>query len=288
MKTVASITELRALIREFKQAHKTIALVPTMGNLHSGHMRLVKTAREKADIVVSSIFVNPTQFGENEDLDAYPRTLEEDKKKLIAEGCDLLFTPNSKEMYPAPDLVRVITNHISTLHCGASRPIHFNGVTTVVAKFFNLVQPDYAVFGLKDFQQFTIIKMMVEELMMPIEMVGVDTGRADDGLAHSSRNNYLTSEEREVAPTLYQVLQDTRHAILTGELDWSTLIKQAKVRLSAAGMTPDYFSICRQHDLEPANTDDPDLVILAAAYLGKARLIDNIHFSQNSMQITEE
>ncbi|AJQ97247.1 pantoate--beta-alanine ligase [Gynuella sunshinyii] len=288
MKTVASITELRALIREFKRAHKTIAFVPTMGNLHSGHMRLVKTAREKADIVVSSIFVNPTQFGENEDLDAYPRTLEEDKKKLIAEGCDLLFTPNSKEMYPSPDLVRVITNHISTLHCGASRPIHFNGVTTVVAKFFNLVQPDYAVFGLKDFQQFTIIKMMVEELMMPIEMVGVDTGRADDGLAHSSRNNYLTADEREVAPTLYQVLQDTRKAILTGELDWSTLIKQAKVRLSAAGMTPDYFSICRQHDLEPANTDDPDLVILAAAYLGKARLIDNIHFSQNNMQIAEE
>ena len=283
MKTVATITELRAQIKTYKQQHKTIAFVPTMGNLHSGHMRLVKTARNKADIVVSSIFVNPTQFGENEDLDAYPRTLEEDKKKLIAEGCDLLFTPSSKEMYPQPDLVRVITHHISTLHCGASRPIHFNGVTTVVSKLFNLVQPDYAVFGLKDFQQFTILKLMVEELMMPIEMIGVDTGRADDGLAHSSRNNYLTAAEREIAPTLYQVLKDTRDAILNGNQHWSELIKRAKMRLTEAGMTPDYFSICRQHDLEPANVEDPELVILAAAYLGQARLIDNIHFSHNNV-----
>jgi pantoate--beta-alanine ligase len=278
---VSTLTELTQQIAEYKREGKSIAFVPTMGNLHSGHMALVKAAREKADVVVSSIFVNPTQFGENEDLDAYPRTLEEDQKKLIAEGCQLLFTPMSKDMYPKPDLTRVSVSQISTRYCGASRPGHFTGVSTVVLKLFNLVRPDVAVFGLKDFQQFTILKTMVQDLFLPIEMVGVDTGRADDGLAHSSRNNYLTVEERETAPNLYRIICQTRDAILAGDTSWPQLIKQAKQALTDVGMAPDYFDVARQSDLEPATEQDKDLVILAAAYLGKARLIDNCHFSRN-------
>lgn len=281
MITVSTSRDLQQQISQFKSEGKTIAFVPTMGNLHSGHMALVKAAREKADVVVSSIFVNPTQFGENEDLDGYPRTLEEDKKKLIAEGCQLLFTPVTKDMYPKPDLTRVSVSQISTRYCGASRPGHFTGVCTIVLKLFNLVQPNVAVFGLKDFQQFTILKTMVQDLFLPIEMVGVDTGRADDGLAHSSRNNYLTAEEREIAPNLYRIICQTRDAILAGETPWPLLIKQAKQALTDAGMTPDYFDVARQSDLEPAEQQDRDLVILAAAYLGQARLIDNCHFSRN-------
>lgn len=280
MITLASIAELTQQIQSYKRDGKTIAFVPTMGNLHAGHMALVKKAREKADIVISSIFVNPTQFGENEDLDAYPRTLQEDQKKLISEGCHLLFTPNTKDMYPAPDLTRVSVSDISTRYCGASRPGHFNGVCTIVLKLFNIVQPDVAVFGLKDFQQFTILKTMVHDLFLPIEMVGVDTGRADDGLAHSSRNNYLTPEEREIAPNLYRIICETRDKILAGSESLPNLIKQAKQNLANAGMTPDYFDVARQSDLQPATDADSELVILAAAYLGKARLIDNCQLTR--------
>jgi len=281
MKTVSTIEELRAEIARFKAEGKTIGFVPTMGNLHAGHMALVTEAKQRADVVVSSIFINPTQFGENEDLSGYPRTLEEDKKKLIAEGCHLLFTPNTADMYPEPDLTRVEVDKISTLHCGASRPGHFRGVTTVVLKLFNLVQPDYGVFGLKDFQQFTVLKTMVADLFLPVEMIGVDTGRADDGLAHSSRNNYLTAAEREQAPNLYRIICETRDALLAGTDSIPHLIEEAKRHLVAAGLTPDYFNVSRQSDLQPASDQDNDLVILAAAFLGKARLIDNVHFSKN-------
>ncbi|GGX45653.1 pantoate--beta-alanine ligase [Saccharospirillum salsuginis] len=280
MKTVATLEDLRANLNDLRAGNKTVAFVPTMGNLHEGHMKLVDQARREADIVVASIFINPTQFGENEDLSGYPRTLEEDKKKLIAEGCHLLYTPNNAIMYPEPDLTRVEVKKITTLHCGASRPGHFVGVATIVLKLFNQVQPDAAVFGLKDFQQFTVLKTMVDNLFLPIRMVGVDTGRADDGLAHSSRNNYLTSDERERAPQLYRILKQTKAAIEGGDTHFAQLTRQAKEALTQAGFTPDYFNISRRLDLEPATEDDRELVILAAAFLGKARLIDNIQIDR--------
>lgn len=276
MKTVNNLADLRASLDELRQGGRSVAFVPTMGNLHEGHMRLITEARKNADIVVASIFVNPTQFGENEDLSGYPRTLEEDKKKLIAEGCQLLYTPNTADMYPEPDLTRVDVKHITTLHCGASRPGHFVGVATIVLKLFNQVRPDVAVFGLKDFQQFKVLELMVQNLFLPIRMIGVDTGRADDGLAHSSRNNYLTADERERAPALNRILKDTAAAIQSGEHSFAQLTRQAKERLTEAGFTPDYFNISRRLDLEPAGDDDRELVILAAAFLGRARLIDNI------------
>ncbi|MCH8529841.1 MAG: pantoate--beta-alanine ligase [Saccharospirillum sp.] len=280
MKTVASLDDLRSQLSELRAGGKTVAFVPTMGNLHEGHMRLIARAREEADVVVASIFINPTQFGENEDLSGYPRTLEDDKKRLIAEGCHLLFTPNRDIMYPEPDLTRVEVKKITTLHCGASRPGHFVGVATIVLKFFNQVQPDVAIFGLKDFQQFTVLKTMVENLFLPIRMIGVDTGRADDGLAHSSRNNYLTADEREIAPRLYQILQQTKAAIESDEASFASLTRKAKEALHEAGFTPDYFNISRRLDLEPATEEDRELVILAAAFLGKARLIDNIQINR--------
>lgn len=276
MITVDSLDELRAELAKVRASGKSIAFVPTMGNLHEGHLQLIKRAHQEADFVVSSIFINPTQFGENEDIAAYPRTLESDKKHLIADGCDLLYLPNSKIMYPSPDLTRVEVSKITTLHCGASRPGHFVGVATVVLKLFNQVQPNVAIFGLKDFQQLTVIRTMVDNLFLPIKIVGVDTGRAHDGLAHSSRNNYLTAEEREVAPKLYEILQKTAKAIADGDPHLAKLIQKAKQELHAAGLAPDYFNISRQSDLEPATDIDKKLVILAAAFLGKARLIDNI------------
>ena len=282
MKIVTNLADLRAELDIVRAQGKTIAFVPTMGNLHEGHLKLVKTGLQHADFVVASIFVNPTQFGENEDLAGYPKTLEEDKKHLIADGCGLLYLPNNEIMYPHPDLTRVSVDKITTLHCGSSRPGHFVGVSTVVLKLFNQVQPNIAVFGLKDFQQFTVIQTMVADLFLPIKLVGVDTGRAHDGLAHSSRNNYLTAKEREIAPTLYKILQDTAKEIQSGSQKFAALTRQAKEALHAAGFTPDYFNISRQSDLEPACGSDTKLVILAAAYLGKARLIDNIAFEVSS------
>jgi pantoate--beta-alanine ligase len=276
MKIVATLDDLRDALGQLRAGGKRVALVPTMGNLHEGHMRLIRSARENADVVVASIFINPTQFGENEDLSGYPRTLEEDTKKLIAEGCDLLYTPNKTIMYPEPDLTRVSVDKITTLHCGASRPGHFVGVATIVLKFFNQVQPDCAVFGLKDYQQFTVLKTMVSDLFLPIRMIGVDTGRADDGLAHSSRNNYLTASEREQAPALYRILGTAKATIEQGDSDLASVTRAAKEALHNAGFTPDYFNISRRTDLEPATDNDHELVILAAAFLGKARLIDNV------------
>ena len=278
MQLVNNLIDLRTALRDIRAQGKTIAFVPTMGNLHEGHLTLIQTARQQADFVVASIFINPTQFGENEDLSGYPRTLEADQKHLIADGCGLLYLPNSAIMYPEPDLTRVEVSKITTLHCGSSRPDHFVGVATVVLKLFNQVQPDVAVFGLKDYQQLTVIRTMVDNLFLPIKIVGVDTGRADDGLAHSSRNNYLTAAEREMAPTLYKILQATAKEIKSGQRNYERLTRLAKESLHAAGFTPDYFNISRQLDLEPAQTQDTQVVILAAAYLGKARLIDNITF----------
>ncbi len=254
-----------------------IAFVPTMGNLHEGHLALVRRARELANQVVVSIFVNPLQFGQGEDFDGYPRTLEADTRLLAAEGVDSLFTPSVTAMYPKPQAqqTRVEVPGLSDILCGASRPGHFAGVATVVCKLFNLVRPDVALFGQKDYQQLLVIRRMVDDLAMPLEIVGVPTVREADGLAMSSRNGYLTEAERARAPALYRVLLDTA-AQLKASGDVFELERAACSAIDAAGLRTDYLAIRRQQDLQPSQPGDRALVILAAAWLGQARLIDNL------------
>jgi pantoate--beta-alanine ligase len=253
-----------------------------MGNLHAGHLALVKAARALADRVVVSIFVNPLQFGEGEDLDSYPRTLERDVQMLEGEGTDLLFSPTVTTMYPKPQAqqTRVEVPGISELLCGASRPGHFVGVATVVCKLFNMVQPDVGVFGKKDFQQLMVIRRMVEDLAMPVRVVGVETLREADGLAMSSRNGYLTADERAVAPELYRVLSEVRERLVAGSDDYAGLESEAAAALQAQGFGPDYVAIRRSADLVSPAAGERELVILAAAHLGNARLIDNIDFTR--------
>ena len=276
-----NVSESIQSLQKFLQQHtaEKIALVPTMGNLHQGHLDLVGRARELADIVVVSIFVNPLQFEAGGDLENYPKTLQADIEKLEQAGVDMLFAPQVDEIY-ADDLsntTQVIVPGISSLWCGASRVGHFEGVTTVVNKLFNLVQPDVAVFGEKDFQQLTIIRMMVADLNIPIEIVGVATRREADGLAMSSRNGYLTSNEREIAPKLREMLLNMQKSIGSGDkADYQKVTDNAKKELNQNGFKTDYLAICRQSDLKLATSDDKNLVILAAAHLGKARLIDNL------------
>lgn len=271
------VAELRAQIRAWRAAGERIAFVPTMGNLHAGHLSLVREGRACTDRVVASIFVNPLQFGPSEDLDAYPRTLDADRRQLDATGCDLLFIPSVGEMYPhgQDTQTRVEVPGISDILCGASRPGHFVGVATVVCKLLNMVQPDVALFGEKDFQQLLVIRRLVEDLAMPIEIVGVPTARESDGLAMSSRNGYLTADERTLAPALYRVLNATAEAVRTGE-PIAHAERSGLDALEAAGLRPDYLSVRRTEDLAPAGPEDQALVILAAAYLGRARLIDNL------------
>jgi len=279
MQTLNTIEALRDLLAPSRRDGKRIALVPTMGNLHQGHIRLVETARREADIVVASIFVNPLQFGANEDLDSYPRTLAADQEKLMAAGCDILFAPGVSEVYPEgqDNQTLVEVPGLSDLHCGASRPGHFRGVTTVVCKLFNIVQPDLAVFGLKDYQQVAVIRKMVRDLCIPVEIVGVPTERAGSGLALSSRNGYLSEEELAIAPLLQQTLQQTANAVHNGNTDFTALEEQAQQTLEAGGFQRDYFRIlCRDTLLPPGPGDVRPLVILAAARLGPARLIDNL------------
>ena len=279
MQIVNSILELRTVINAWRQEGKSVALVPTMGNLHAGHLQLVSTAKKKADRVVVSIFVNPTQFGAGEDFAAYPRTEREDQEKLEAENTDLLFQPAVTDIYMPDAKTTVTVTELSDIYCGASRPGHFIGVATVVCKLFNCVQPNIAVFGLKDFQQLIVIKTMVRDLNIPVEVVGVDTVREPSGLAMSSRNNYLSDYEKCVAPKLYYSLCAARDVILAGNKAYANIERQALQFLQQAGLQPDYFSVCRSSDLKKASVDDMDLVLLAAAKLGKTRLIDNIYFS---------
>ncbi len=278
MRIIDTTSALRDQVRQWRVRGERVALVPTMGNLHAGHLKLVAEARQAADRVVVTIFVNPMQFGAGEDLDSYPRTPEEDRAMLEQAGADLLFTPAVAEVYPRPPAqqTRVEVPGISDILCGASRPGHFVGVATVVCKLFNMVQPDVALFGEKDFQQLLVIRLMVLDLSLPIEIIGVPTEREADGLARSSRNGYLTSEERERAPALYQTLRAVADALAAGNSDYPALEQEAAQRLSNAGFRPDYISIRRASDLGPPDGPEPDLVILAAAYLGKARLIDNL------------
>ncbi len=255
-----------------------VALVPTMGNLHQGHLALVRRARELADHVAVSIFVNPLQFDRKDDLDAYPRTLQEDAQLLAAEEVDILFAPQAETIYPA-DMnlhTRVEVPQLSDLFCGASRPGHFVGVTTIVCKLFNLVQPQMAVFGSKDFQQLLLVRRMVEDLAMPVVIHGVETVREADGLAMSSRNNYLNAEQRQRAPALYQALRQTADALLQGRQDYARLQHEARAYIENAGLKVDYFAIRRAADLANPRSQDTDLVVLGAAYLGLARLIDNL------------
>lgn len=280
MQTVNTIAETRAIIAEQVKAGKRIGFAPTMGNLHEGHATLVREARKYSDFVVSSVFVNPTQFGAGEDFDSYPRTLAADQERLSAAGCDLLFAPSVAEMYPEQnnDWVKVIVTDITTRHCGASRPGHFDGVGLVVSKLFNIVKPHVALFGKKDFQQLAVIRRMVKALCFDIEIIGVDTVREANGLAMSSRNGYLSAQEKEQAALLYKTLCTTRDAIKGGNKDFTTLTATATQALSDGGFQPDYFNICRADNLQLATADDHSLVILAAAKLGKARLIDNVDF----------
>jgi len=278
MQTVHTISELRAYVRAQRQSGHKIGFVPTMGNLHEGHLSLITEAKKHADRVICSIFVNPMQFGANEDLDAYPRTLEADTSALRAQGCDLLFAPNANEVYPngLNKQTRIEVPELGEAHCGASRPGHFVGVATVVAKLFNMVQADVAIFGEKDFQQLAIIRKMAQDLCFPIDIIGVPTSRESSGLARSSRNGYLSADEKQRAPEVYQALLFIRDAILAGNKDFQLLSQKAEEQLSQAGFRPDYVNIAHARTLAPATAEDTSLVILIAAYLGNTRLIDNL------------
>ncbi|ARS50404.1 pantoate--beta-alanine ligase [Ectopseudomonas hydrolytica] len=278
MNTVKTLRELRAAVAQARAEGKQIGFVPTMGNLHAGHASLVQIAAQRADFVVASIFVNPLQFGAGEDLDKYPRTLAADQEKLLAAGCHLLFHPDVAEMYPhgMGDQTRVTVPGVSEGLCGASRPGHFEGVATVVTKLFNMVQPDLAVFGEKDYQQLAVIRALVQDLNMPIQIIGAPTQRAEDGLALSSRNGYLSAEQRAVAPALYRSLQSIAEALHHGARDYARLIETAQTQQREAGFTPDYLEIRNALNLRPAQLDDRHLVVLTAAHLGSTRLIDNL------------
>ncbi|MCJ2377983.1 pantoate--beta-alanine ligase [Vibrio sp. ZSDZ34] len=277
MHTFADIAELRAQIAQFKREQRRIAFVPTMGNLHDGHLTLVRKAREYADVVVASIFVNPMQFDRADDLNNYPRTLEEDLSKLNLEGVDVVFTPTPEVMYPKglDKQTFVEVPGISTMLEGASRPGHFRGVSTIVAKLFNIVQPDVACFGEKDYQQLALIRQMTEDLAMNIEIVGVATVRELDGLAMSSRNGYLTMDERQRAPVLAKTMRWISSAIRGGRDDYNSVIEDAEDQLRAADLQPDEIFIRDAKTLQPITANSTQAVILMSAYLGKARLIDN-------------
>ncbi len=278
MNLVRTVADLRAAIKRARGDGKRIGFVPTMGNLHDGHIALVRKAGQRADFVVASIFVNPLQFGPNEDLASYPRTLAADQDKLFEAGCHLLFAPNVEEMYPNGQGLQTIVSvpGVSEGLCGGSRPGHFDGVSTVVSKLFNMVQPDLAVFGEKDFQQLAVIRTMVRDLNMPVQIIGEPIVRATDGLALSSRNGYLSPAERESAPALYRTLKQMAEALRNGEQDYAALLRQGREALEAAGMRPDYLEIRSASDLQPAASETRERVILAAAFLGKTRLIDNL------------
>jgi pantoate--beta-alanine ligase len=278
MNTVKTILELRAAVARARSEGKRIGLVPTMGNLHSGHVALVTRAAEHADFIVATIFVNPLQFGPAEDLDKYPRTLAADQEKLLQAGCDLLFAPDVKEIYPDGMGAQTIVSvpKVSAGLCGASRPGHFDGVATVVSKLFHMVQPDVAVFGEKDYQQLAVIRAVVRDLNMPILILGEPTVRDVDGLALSSRNGYLDAQQRSAAPVLYRTLCEIAEAIRQGARDYPALLALHTSRIAAAGLRPEYLEVRHALDLRPATAEDHELVILVAAALGKTRLIDNL------------
>lgn len=276
MERIEKINVLRQKLGSARKAEKKIALVPTMGNLHQGHLSLVKQAQSLADYVVVSIFVNPTQFVAGEDFDNYPRTLDADLAYLKHLNVDLVFIPDMAEVYPndAQITTEVIVPELDSIYCGEFRPGHFKGVATVVCKLFNIVQPDIAVFGEKDYQQLLVIRSLVKNLNLPIDIYGAATMRETDGLAMSSRNMYLDEAERQKAPLLFKAIMEVAESLIRGDSNYKNLEKNAISSLKEAGFKLEYFSICDSKTLKkPINQE---LVILAAAWLGKARLIDNV------------
>lgn len=278
MQTASTTESLREQLADWRQAGDHIALVPTMGNLHKGHISLVETARQHAERVVVSVFVNPTQFGDGEDFDRYPRTLERDKRHLERINTDMLFVPDVETMYPfGIDSATSVTVPVLTEElCGTSRPGHFDAVTSIVSRLFALVQPDVAVFGEKDYQQLTVIRRLVKDLSLPIEIAACPTVREDDGLAMSSRNQYLTSEQRTIAPELCKTLRTVGDDLEAGKKNYGELEQAAAKELDNLGFKTDYVSIRRAENLGKPDRDTDELVVLAAAYLGDVRLIDNV------------
>lgn len=278
--TVSAAAEVRGRIEGWRAAHQTVVLVPTMGNLHDGHLSLVRLARKTADRVVVSIYVNPTQFGPGEDFEHYPRTLDEDREKLAGEGgADVLFVPPDGEIYPfgIEDAVRVTLPALAGELCGASRPGHFDGVASVVCRLLNIVAPDALVLGRKDYQQLVLVERMTRDLGLSVRIVSAPTAREPDGVAMSSRNRYLTADERPRAPALAAALRAAQSAVRAGDADYARIERDAAAAIERAGLDPDYVAIRRAADLaRPAPDDDPAaLVVLGAALLGRARLIDN-------------
>lgn len=278
MRIVHTVDDVRAQVRQWRAAGLRVSLVPTMGNLHAGHISLLELARQRGDRTVVSIFVNPLQFGPGEDFGRYPRTPEDDVRMLQDAQCDLLFAPGVEELYAEGGSQRtlVTVRGLSGILCGAVRPGHFDGVATVVAKLFGVVAPDVAVFGEKDFQQFRVVQLMTRDLAIPVEVVGAPTVRAADGLALSSRNRYLNDEERARAPALYQSLQQGAARLRAGERDFAAIEAQGTALLQAAGMKPDYYSVRDADDLSVPHAGTREFVVLTAARLGGARLIDNL------------
>jgi pantoate--beta-alanine ligase len=272
MQIISAIADLRSALK----GRGRVVFVPTMGNLHAGHISLMEQARAHGDTVVASIFVNRLQFGPNDDFDKYPRTFQADCDKLAAAGVDVLFAPTEADLYPEPQEYTVEPPAIQNILDGEFRPGHFRGVATVVLKLFNCVQPQAAVFGKKDYQQLMVIRNMTRQLALPIDIIGGETVRAEDGLALSSRNGYLSAAERAEAPRLYRLLNDIRSAVSGGETNYLDLENRAISGLTAAGWKTDYVAVRQQSDLAPPKGGNAPLVVLAASRLGTTRLIDNI------------
>jgi pantoate--beta-alanine ligase len=278
METVTTIAAVRERVRGWHREGHRVAFVPTMGNLHAGHVSLIEAARQRGQRFVASIFVNPMQFGPNEDFAHYPRTPRDDERMLAAAGCSLMFMPDVAEIYPngAERATRIEVPGVSRILEGESRPGHFEGVSTIVAKLFHIVEPDVAVFGEKDFQQLVVIRRMVADLCMPVEIVAAPTVRDADGLAMSSRNQYLTGEERALAPRIHAALSAAARRLAAGDAEFTSIERAGFVELEAAGLRPDYFAVRLAADLGSPDAQSRELVVLAAARLSRARLIDNV------------
>jgi pantoate--beta-alanine ligase len=278
MQTVTTIAAVRERVRGWRREGYRVAFVPTMGNLHAGHVSLIEAARQRGERFVASIFVNPMQFGPNEDFAHYPRTPQDDERMLAAAGCSLMFMPDVAEIYPngAERATRIEVPGLSRILEGESRPGHFEGVSTIVAKLFHIVEPDVAVFGEKDFQQLVVIRRMVADLCMPVEIVAAPTVRDADGLAMSSRNQYLTPAERALAPGIHAALSAAAARLASGDAEFASIERAGFLALEGAGLRPDYFAVRLAADLGTANAQSRELVVLAAARLSRARLIDNV------------
>ena len=278
METVTTIGAVRERVRAWHRSGARIAFVPTMGNLHAGHVSLIEAARRHGERFIASIFVNPMQFGPNEDFAHYPRTPREDERMLAAAGCDLMFMPDVAEIYPhgSERAARIDVPGLSRILEGEFRPGHFEGVSTVVAKLFHIVEPDVAAFGEKDFQQLVVIRRMVADLCLPVEIVSAPTVRDADGLAMSSRNQYLTAAERRIAPRIHAALQAAAQRLQGGDAEFASIERSGFKTLEDGGFRPDYFAVRRAADLAPPSRDARELVVLTAARLSRARLIDNV------------